>query len=341
MANPLYTISKISNSLDNPGLVKDNQSMIDLTRLKAFIFSAETLSFSEASKQLHLTQPTISHHIKTLEQTLGVDLFLRNGNQLELTEAGRMLIPWARKLIRQSNEIKDLMGSIQQGAVGHLRIACSTASGKYVLPHLAARFRRQFPEVQISILPCAAAQMVTKLLENEAHLGLISSEMVDESMESQTLYVDTIQLLVPADHPFTRQEKVYPADIISENIISREPGSGTRKVVLSELAKHDISYDDLNIFLQLGNAEGIVQMVAAGYGIAFVSELIANEALAAHKVTVVKVEEMTLLRRVFLVRKAIQNPLRVTEAFWTFVNDPTNADILPTPFHHPPFDLSI
>lgn len=309
--------------------------MIDLTRLKAFIFSAETLSFSEASRQLHLTQPTISHHIKTLEQTLGVKLFIRKGNQLELTEAGRMLIPWARKLIRQSNEIRDLMSSIQQEAVGNLRIACSTASGKYVLPHLAARFRLQFPGVHISILPCAPEQMVRKLLENEAHLGLVSSEMVDSSMESQTLYVDTIHLLVPIDHSFVQQEKVYPADLLTENIISREATSGTRKVVLSELAKHDISYDDLNIFLELGNAEGIVQMVAAGYGIAFVSELIANEALSSNKVAVVKVEELVLLRRVFLVRKAIQTPLRVTEAFWTFVHDPMNQDILPTPFSRP------
>ena len=112
-------------------------------------------------------------------------------------------------------------------------------------------------------------------------------------------------------------------------------------MVLSELAKHDISYDDLNIFLELGNAEGIVQMVAAGYGIAFVSELIAEEALASNKVAVVKVEEMTLLRRVFMVRKAIQTPLRVTEAFWTFVHDPMNKDIFPTPFRHLPFDQPI
>lgn len=309
--------------------------MIDLTRLKAFIFSAETLSFSEASKQLHLTQPTISHHIKTLEQTLGVKLFMRNGNKLQLTEAGRMLIPWARKLIRQSNEIRDLMTSVQQEAVGNLRIACSTASGKYVLPHLAARFRLQFPGVHISILPCAAAQMVSRLLENEAHLGVISSEMVDQSMESQTLYVDTIKLIVPLEHAFTKQEKIHPADLLTENIISREAESGTRKVVLSELAKHDISYDDLNIFLELGNAEGIVQMVSAGYGVAFVSELIADEAVESDKVAVVDVEDLILLRRVFMVRKAIQTPHRVTEAFWTFVHDPMNRDILPTPFIRP------
>ncbi|MGD2027192.1 MAG: selenium metabolism-associated LysR family transcriptional regulator [Anaerolineales bacterium] len=308
--------------------------MIDLTRLKAFIFSAETLSFSEASKHLHLTQPTISHHIKTLENELSVVLFERNGNQLRLTEAGKLLLPWARKLIRQSNEIKDLMTSIQDEAVGSLRIACSSASGKYVLPHLAARFRHRFPGVQITILPCAPEQVVNHLLEEDAHLALISSEMADKGMESQTLYVDTIRLIVPQGHRLSHRESVTAADILEEPVLMREPGSGTRKVVLAELAKHDISYDDLNIFLELGNAEGIVQAVAAGYGISFVSGLIAKDAIKSGEVAMLDFEDLTLYRRVFLMRKAIQAPHRVTEAFWSFVHDPLNADILPKPFEH-------
>ena len=93
-----------------------------IPRLKAFIFAAETLSFSEASKHLQLTQPTISHHIKTLEKNLGVALFERNGNQLILTEAGATLIPWARKLIRQSNEIRELMTAVQETVVCILTI---------------------------------------------------------------------------------------------------------------------------------------------------------------------------------------------------------------------------
>ncbi|MCA9926028.1 MAG: LysR family transcriptional regulator, partial [Anaerolineales bacterium] len=72
--------------------------MIDLTKLNAFIYAAEKLSFSEAGKLLHLTQPTISHHIKILEETLGVELFIRSGHAVKLTEAGHLLLPWAQKL---------------------------------------------------------------------------------------------------------------------------------------------------------------------------------------------------------------------------------------------------
>lgn len=305
--------------------------MIDLTRLKAFIFAAEMLSFSEASKRLHLTQPTISHHIKTLETELGVSLFDRKGNKLFLTEAGKMLVPWARKLIRQSYEIKDMMSSVDHEAIGQLDIACSTASGKYVLPYLAARFRERFPGVYIKILPCAPTSLIPRLLENQAHLGLISSEMMDNSMESQTLYVDTIQLITATNHPWASRKMISAPEILEEPIIMREENSGTRKAIMAELLKSDISHDDLNIFLELGNAEGIIEVVAAGYGISFVSNLVSKSAVQAGRIAVVNVENFIMHRRVFMMRKAIHSPHRVTEAFWSFVHDPSNEDLLPLP----------
>lgn len=309
--------------------------MIDLTRIKAFIFAAETLSFSEASKRLHLTQPTISHHIKTLESELDVNLFERKGNRLFLTEAGKMLVPWARKLLRQSYEIKDMMSSVDQEAVGQLDLACSTASGKYVLPHLTARFKERFPGVIIRILPCAPSSLVSRLLENRAHLGLISSEMADHSLESQTLYVDTIRLIIPPDHPWTSRKMISASDILDERIIMREEDSGTRKVIMSELLKSDINYDDLNIFIELGNAEGILELVAAGYGISFLSSLVCRSAIQAGRIATIEVEGLTMHRRIFMVRKAIHSPHRVTEAFWSFVHDPSNQDLLPMPERSP------
>lgn len=306
--------------------------MIDLTRLKAFIHSAETLSFSEASKFLHLSQPTISHHIKKLEESLGVVLFERNGNQLTLSEAGNLLLPWARKLVQQSNEIKDLISSTQERAIGHLKIACSAASGKYILPHLAARFRNRFPEVEISILPCTPGQIAQRLLEEEANLALISTEISGMGLEAQTLYIDTIQLIVPANHSWAEQGKISPADLLDESLIVREETAGSFKVVMTELAKESITRDDLNIFLELGNAEGIVQAVGAGYGVAFVSELLAKDAESMGKIAVVNVEGWALHRRAFLTRKILRSPQRVTDAFWTFVHDPSNIDLLPTPF---------
>jgi DNA-binding transcriptional LysR family regulator len=240
-----------------------------------------------------------------------------------------MLVPWARKLIVQSNQIKDMMEAIQDRAVGNLRIACSAASGKYVLPHLAARFRQRFPEVLVSILPCSSADVARKLLEEEAHLALVTHEFDSPSMQSQIIYIDTIRMIVPAEHVWAGRDDIAPSDLLDQKFIIREASSGTHRVVLSEFSKHDIQLEDLDIFMELGNAEGIVQAVGAGYGISFVTENLAKEAEILGKVAVVDIAGWSLQRQVHLIRKSLTTPQRVTEAFWSFVNDPSNKDLLP------------
>jgi DNA-binding transcriptional LysR family regulator len=303
--------------------------MLDLDRLAAFVHTAENLSFSEAAKQLHLTQPTVSHHIKTLEQDLGVDLFARSGPTFKLTEAGRLLLPWARKLIRQSLEIQDMMGSLQQHIMGLLRIACSTTSGKYLLPLLAARFCQTHPGIQVKILACSPEHVVHELLEEEANLGVVSYEVRNvEGIEYQEFFQDSISLIVAADHPWAARPGIEPDELVSEPLIIREPSSGTRQVMLASLAEHDISHDDLNIFIELGNAEAIVNTVAAGYGVSFVSNLATACAVEQGLVVKVPVNGLKLKRGIYMVRRILDAPHRPQEAFWGFIHDPGNLDLI-------------
>jgi DNA-binding transcriptional LysR family regulator len=301
----------------------------DLIKLKSFLHAAEDLSFSDAANHMHLTQPTISHHIKTLERELGVELFVRSGSNLKLTEAGRLLLPRARKLIHQAIETHEMMASLQDGIVGHLRIACSTTAGKYILPLLAARFCQRYPGIRVSILTCTPEHVVPRLLESDANLGVASSyEACGNGMECQTFFRDSITLIVPADHPWAFCQPIGPEDLVEEPMIIREPTSGTRRVMLTELAKHDITLDDLNIFLELGNAEAIVRTVVAGFGVSFVSTLATACPLERGNVAEVPVAGLELKRRIFMVRCSLDEPNRPQEAFWSFVHDPANTDLL-------------
>jgi DNA-binding transcriptional LysR family regulator len=303
--------------------------MIDLTRLQAFIYAAENLSFSEAARHLHVTQPTISHHIKSLEKELGVELFLRTGHTLKLTNAGRLLLPWAHKLVHQAIEVQELMASLQEKIVGQLRVACSTTAGKYILPQLAARFCQRFPGIKVSILSCTQPNIVPGLLEGEANLAVVSSyDLCRDGFECQEFFNDHITLIVPADHPWAMRQTVEPAELLEQSMIMRETTSGTRRVLLTELAKHDITLDDLNTFLELGNAEAIVMTVQAGFGVSFVSSLAASWALKQGRVVAVPVNGLDLQRKIYMVRRRLDEPHRPQEAFWSFVHHPSNADLL-------------
>ena len=303
--------------------------MTDLVKLKSFLHAAENLSFSEVAKHLHLTQPTVSHHIKSLEKDLGVELFTRSGSNIKLTEAGRLLLPWARRLIRQSIEMQEMMASLQQKIVGHLRLACSTTAGKYILPQLAARFCQRYPGVRVSILTCTPEHVVPRLLEEEANLGVVSSyEVCGNELQCQEFFRDSISLIVPANHPWAFRQCIEPGDLLGEPMIIREPTSGTRRVMLTKLAEHDITLDDLNVFLELGNAEAIVSTVAAGFGVSFVSTLVTNCLVERGYVVEVPVAGLELQRTTYMIRRNLEVPNRPQEVFWAFVHDPSNADLL-------------
>lgn len=302
--------------------------MIDLTRLETFVYAAESLNFHKAAKHLHLSQPTVSHHIKALETDFGVDLFDRSGATLKLTEAGHLLLPWARRLIHQAIEVQQLMDSLQNKIAGHIRIACSTTTGKYVLPQFASRFHQRHPSVRVSILRCTPSHVVPQLLEAKANLGVVSYDACGDKVKCQEFFDDHIILIAPADHPWASREFIEPSELVGAPFIAREPSSGTRRVVLAELGKHDISPNDMDIILEVGNAEAIVKTVEAGYGVSFVSHLAATWALDQGTVVEVPVAGVDLRRKIFMVRNHIHEANRAVEAFWGFVHDPSNVDLL-------------
>ena len=302
--------------------------MLDLTRLKIFLSAAENLSFSEAAQQLHLSQPTVSHHVKELERNLGVELFDRSTHKVKLTEAGRLMYPRAKQLIHETVEIQQMMESIQEEIVGSIRIACSTTTGKYILPQFAARFYERHNGVRMSILRCTATNVLPHLLEEEADLGVVSFEACEGEVECQEFFEDHIVLIAPAEHPWTKRESIDPSELIGNPMILREPGSGTNRVLMAELGKHDIGLEDLDVFLELGNSEAIVTTVAAGHGVSFVSRIAAACSLENGVITEVPVEGFDLRRKIYMIRKRLHPANRAMEAFWGYVHDPTNLDLL-------------
>lgn len=305
--------------------------MISIDFLNTFLSVSETGSLSLTAQQLNVSQPTISKRIKELEQELNVQLFFRQSNGVVLTEAGKTLLPWARKLVLDSIDLKRMMGSLDEKISGHLRIACSTTAGKYILPQLAARFRKKHTDVRISILPCSQENIFHNLLGGEVDLGVASKEFGPGELECQYFFTDHISLIVPSSHPWVSRKSIEPEELIGEPMLFREDSSGTHRVLLSELAIHDINKDDLSIFLEIGNAEAIVLAVSAGIGISFVSKMSSAYARAWGCVVEVPVIGFNLQRKICVGRKIIGPPNRVMGAFWNFIHTPENEDL----FHLP------
>ena len=124
--------------------------MLDAHQLNVFLAAAESLSFTQAAQQLHMTQPSVSQHIQALERHFDMQLFLRNGRNLELTDAGMALLTLAREAVTLSIRIDETMESLKGNVHGHLIVGCSTTPGKYILPNVLARFHKKYPQVRVT-----------------------------------------------------------------------------------------------------------------------------------------------------------------------------------------------
>lgn len=294
----------------------------NLNELRIFLVACETKNFSQAGRQLHLSQPAISQTINNLEKHFGTKLFLRKGRSVDLTEIGQALRPMAQELVSSAKRLDETVSSMLGEVIGEFDIGCSTASGKYLLPSLIARFRRMYPMVRANVVVTSRDSVIKKLTSGEVAMGVSSRMIQHRDLEYEDFFADEVILIVPAEHPWANFRRVYPDDLLDEPMILREESAGTIEVLKRGLLEHDISFDMLNIAMVLGNAEAIEMAVEEGIGVAFISRLAAARGIELGRAVEVKVEGMNLYRKIYLVRNQRFPSTRAQSEFWDFVHQP-------------------
>jgi DNA-binding transcriptional LysR family regulator len=306
--------------------------MLNLHELQVFLVAAETENFSETGRRLQLSQPAVSMQIRSLETQLDAELFHRSGRHISLTEAGHVLIPLARELVERAIQVEETMASIRGDVVGLLKLACSTTAGKYILPKLIAGLRERHPRVQVICQVTRRSVALQMLLEGEAHIAVTSLREPYKDVEYRPFMTDRVVLVVPPDHSWARAGGVIqPADLLRENFILREEDSGTYTALRDGLAWHDLSINHLNVVMVLGNSEAIRMAVQEGIGVAFVTGLVAADAIQAGRLTAIEVEGMQLSRTLYMARYTGRPATRAQSAFWELAFSPESEAIRQLP----------
>ncbi|HBX68402.1 MAG TPA: hypothetical protein DEH25_03180 [Chloroflexi bacterium] len=302
--------------------------MFNVNDLIVFLEAAECGSFSEAGRNLHLSQPAISQKIDSLQKHFGTKLFVRHGRSMRLTEAGQALKPMAKELLGFAHRLEETMVSLQGEVVGEMTIGCSTASGKYLLPGLIATFRHRYPMVRINVQVSSRKSVLEKLATGDLTLGISSKRIDQRDLEYRDFFTDDVILIVPSNHRWATYARIYPDDLLDEPIILREEVAGTREVLFDALRRRDIFPEMLNVAMELGNAEAIVMAVEEGIGVAFVSRLAAARALEMGHIKEVEIDGMALQRSISLARNTRIPPTRAQLEFWEFIHSQTAQDKL-------------
>ncbi len=305
--------------------------MLNLHELNVFVEAAQVENFSVAARRLYLSQPAVSLHVRNLEQQFGVELFQRNGRNITLSEAGKVLLPLAQQVLYNAKRLEETMMGLRGRVIGRLSIACSTTVGKYVLPRLVAGFRSCYPDVAVEINVMSRRAALDWLLEGRAEIAVVSTHLSHHDLEFAPFLTDQVILIVPPGHSWAGGQTVTPQDLRTVPFILREVTAGTYEVLAEGLAAHGMSIGELQVVLTLANAEAIEMSVEAGIGVAFVSRLAAARGLALGKVIEVPVAGMQLSREIYMVRHRRRPSTPLQQTFWDFAFAPINEPIRKMP----------
>ncbi len=271
--------------------------MIGFKHLQAFTVVARERSFTRAAEILFQTQPALSKQVKDLERYLDAILLDRQNKEVTLTEAGELFYPEARRILEGMERSREALAELRNLTKGRILLGASTLPGEYILPEYIGEFRKMYPGLKIELKIDDTGHTVQRLKAREIQIGLIGALPGDPELSITPCIKDELILIAPlAGHP----DRYALAQLPWEMMIYREPGSGTRRVVEQFLAALGISPAKAFAGMEIGSTKAIINAVAAGLGISFVSRWAVQDALALGKVKEIRLDCGTIRRWIYL-----------------------------------------
>jgi DNA-binding transcriptional LysR family regulator len=284
---------------------------MDLWRLHIFCKVVELRSFSKAASSVYLSQPTVSSHIKDLEDHFECKLIDRLGREVAPTKAGELLYGYAAKMIALKENCERALAEFQGKVRGHLTIGGSTIPGGYILPPLLGKFKQAYPEVTVTLIESDTAGIIQDTLEGRVELGIVGAKAREIQLAQEKVMDDKMCLIVPKGHKWAAAGHVRLEELIKEPFIMREPGSGTRKSIEQVLDKSGHWSGQLNVVAEMGSTEAVRQAIKAGVGVSILSECAVGDELAAGSLKKVGINGISFQRAFYLIvhKHRTQSPL--------------------------------
>ncbi|BAF59529.1 MAG: LysR family transcriptional regulator [Syntrophothermus sp.] len=294
---------------------------MNLKQLEAFLLVAELQSFTKAARQLYMSQPAVSFQIKALEEDLQVALFQRGDKKVILTEAGRLLYPEAKQMLKHYQKIKVGLDDLRDLKKGHLVVGASTIPGEYLLPLLIGKFKEKYPGIKITLKVSGSGQVGQWVREREIDLGITGAFIEGESLECRPWIDDQLVLIVNPSHRWASLGAVQASELKNEPMIMREHDSGTRRTIEKKLKECNLSLEKIPQGMELGSTRAVITAVEAGLGVSIVSRYAAREALELGRVKEVQVTGLNMNRSLYQVRHKQGIEGFAIRAFTEFIND--------------------
>lgn len=273
---------------------------MELKQLESFVAVVVYKSFTEAAKQLYISQPTISTHIQALEKELETKLIVRTTKSIELTKRGAELYECAVKML----DLRDgLLEKWRRWDEKIIRLGVSTIPSAYILPEFLPKFCKEYPEVFFQSIQSDSKGIIEGVLDGRMDVGLVGMEWEEEVLACIPFYEDELVVITPVTEHFLalRKNEVPLEELFKEPMILREKGSGTKKAADQFLEKQGISKDSLKVAAYMNDPEAIKNSVAAGLGISIVSKKAAENMIREKRLLAFEFSRYTSGRKFYII----------------------------------------
>ncbi|KQC02744.1 LysR family transcriptional regulator [Pedobacter sp. Hv1] len=291
--------------------------MIDF-RLQVFYTVAKRLNFTKAAKELFISQPAVTKHIKELEYQFKASLFERSGNKkIVLTTAGQLLMSYVEQIVGIYRELEFDMNLLVKQNKGIMHIGASTTVAQYVIPAVLARFHQKFKDIQIQLKMGNTEDIEQALLQKEIEFGIIEGISRHPQIRYEKYFTDEIVLVCSQNNTTVKKDTIKPEELKNYPLVLREPGSGTLDVIAYALKAQNIKLADLTVEMQLGGTEGIKSYLMQSNCLAFLSIQSILKELKNNECRIIDIKGLTIERSFHFIQLHGQ-PDSLAELFMRF-----------------------
>jgi DNA-binding transcriptional LysR family regulator len=287
-------------------------------QLRVFVTVADRQNFSRAAEELHMTQPAVSQYIQTLERTLGTKLLERNNKYVRLNKAGEIVYHHAREILGLYTRMQNLVDDLMNTPSGHLTIGASYTYGEYVLPHVVARMRENYPSITPTITIHNSTVIAEQVANRQLDVGIVEGEYVDEKMCIEPFADDRMFLIVSPHHHLAGKSELSIADLAGETWIVREEGSGTREAAEKMFRQLQITPARR---MEFGSTQVIKESVEAGLGISLLSYWAIRKERKLGTLCTLKVAGTPVTRNFSLLTKSNEFHTKALEIFMDLIRN--------------------
>jgi len=294
---------------------------MDLWRLDIFCHVVDTRSFSEAGRRVHISQPTVSSHIRELEAHFQCRLIDRLAKAAVPTRAGELLYTYARRLLTLRDETESALAQFQGQIKGRVLVGGSTIPGAYVWPRLIGGFTMRHPQVQVQLTIGDTRAVTDRVRDGRVDFGIVGAPSDHRDVDQTLLMADPLRVVVPGPHPWAGRDRISFDELCEEPFIMRETGSGTRQTMGEMLAAADMPMERLRVVAEMGSTEAVIQGILGGVGISIISEIAVSSQLAGGALAAVRIDGLDMIRRFYLTRHRHRTLSPVADALFRFVKE--------------------